>query len=163
MVVFSERSEGALREARVYIPLGRSVVKKKLPDRPTDHKKYTIYEGISPKFLKPTNIFLWISFVKFKVLGNVGSNLHYSHGLKMWFLLIFLRIEGYFNVNFKAIAIFVVKPTNIFKGIFFVNFNANSIFLFILRDISVPIPISYFGTFVPLGPSVLVYAYRAVT
>ena len=37
MNTISERSEGALREARVYIPLGRSVVKKKLPDRPTDH------------------------------------------------------------------------------------------------------------------------------
>ena len=77
----------------------------------------------------------------------------------MWFLVIFLRIEGYFNVNFKAIAIFFVKPTNIFKGIFFVNFNANSIFLFIFRDISVPIPISDFGTFAPLGPSVIVVSY----
>ena len=32
----SERSKGALRVARVYNQMGRSVLKKKLPDRPTD-------------------------------------------------------------------------------------------------------------------------------
>ena len=91
----SERSEGALRAARVYIPLGRSVVKKKLPDRPTDRP--TIHPSIHPEkvidlrayfpqifetdqhfsvdfsckiegILKPTNIFLGISLVKLKVI-----------------------------------------------------------------------------------------------
>ena len=89
-------------------------------DRPTDHpsirKKYSIYARISPKFLKPTNIFLWISFVKFKVLGNVGSNLHYSHGeianflwnqptfLKGFFLLILMQIP--FFCSFLEIFLF---------------------------------------------------------
>ena len=90
---------------------------------------------------------MWISLVKCKVLGNFGSNLHYSHGLKMWFLLIFLRIEGYFNVNFKAIAIFVVKPTNIFKGICFVNFKAISNFSYIFIDISVLNPTNVLDLF----------------
>ena len=83
----SERSEGALREARVYIPLGRSVVKKKLPDRPTIHPEKVIdSRGYFPQIfetdqhfsvdffckiegiLKPTTIFLGISLVKLKVI-----------------------------------------------------------------------------------------------
>ena len=36
-------------------------------DQPTIQKKSSIYVRISPKFLKPTNIFLWVSLVKLKV------------------------------------------------------------------------------------------------
>ena len=123
--------------------------KKSYPtDRPTDRHPEKVHDlrGYFPQIfeteqhfsvdftckiegiLTPTNIFPGISLLKLKVI-----------------LKKILRRLQFFS-----------KLTNIFKGIFFVNFEANSIFLFIFRDISVPIPISYFGTLVPLGPSVIV-------
>ena len=99
---FSERSEGALREARVYIPLGRSVVKKKLSDRPTIRKKYTIYARISPTFLKPH--FSVDFFCKILLLRNFLPTIRKKY-------TIYARISPKF-----------LKPTNIFLWISFVKF-----------------------------------------
>ena len=76
---YSERSE-AFRPsvARVYGQLGnRSVQKKTHPTtnhQPPTNKRYTIYEGVSPKILKPTQIFK-------KGISNLNLRTNYTFRL----------------------------------------------------------------------------------
>ena len=59
----------------------RSVLENFCTIQPSNHpttqpsnKRYTIYAGVSPKFLKPTKYFKGYSFVKLKMISIFGEN-----------------------------------------------------------------------------------------